>query len=303
MLCPPAFFDIETRLENDLKLDELSSGEKQQIHSINSIIYHLIFLNSVEKRGGYKKFNNINIVLDEIELYYHPEWQRTYINDLLKTVSLISNDNVNNIDGINILISTHSPFILSDIPSSNILFLEKKEGHEYSFPQDINLKTFGANIHDMLRHGFFMSNGTMGEHAKKTVNDIIVKLNYVITQKEYLKILNENFGNDKLYVPELDFLKRQRLKYINLILSSMNKKERIIKLYKIILSMDSQLYKRVISKEEIERFISIIGEPILKNKLSEMYNEAFGKEKTIEERISELARRGGYNVSLKRISE
>lgn len=204
MMCPPAFFETEIILSNKLSMKQLSSGEKQKIHSINSIVYHLIFLNSVEDNGAIKdktsdkderiaKYNNINIVLDEIELYYHPEWQRTYIHDLLKTFGLISESNSKNINGINIIISTHSPFVLSDIPQSNIIYL--KDGKQVN--DEVDLVTFGANIHDMLSHGFFMDEGLIGQQAKKVISEL-VNLLYKANMNDVESKINVISNKDKI---------------------------------------------------------------------------------------------------------
>ena len=69
-------------------------------------------------------YGHINLVLDEVELYSHPEYQRTFVADLLDRLSWLQINYP--IKSINILLVTHSPFILSDIPKSNILYL--KEG-------------------------------------------------------------------------------------------------------------------------------------------------------------------------------
>lgn len=75
MMVPPAYFNIKIIPEDKTSFDALSSGEKQKIHSISSIVYHLINLNSVEQlkeeraeeSGKIIHYNFINIVLDEIE--------------------------------------------------------------------------------------------------------------------------------------------------------------------------------------------------------------------------------------------
>ena len=63
--------------------------------------------------------------------------------------------------------STHSPFILSDLPKENVIFL--KDGKQIN--PDIT-QTFGANIHTLLSNGFFMSDGLMGEFAKSKITEI-----------------------------------------------------------------------------------------------------------------------------------
>ena len=50
------------------------------------------------------------IFIDEGEIYYHPEWQRSYIKIL---VEMIHNTSINS--KLQVVITTNSPFIISDI--------------------------------------------------------------------------------------------------------------------------------------------------------------------------------------------
>ena len=173
---PPPFYFSEIIFKDESNFRGMSSGEKQRTYSLNSIIYHLKNLDSVHSKGNSENkkealasYRNVNLVLDEVELYYHPEFQRTTISDLL---FLIREANFQYLRSINILLLSHSPFILSDIPSQNILHL--KEG----IPIKKEEKTFGANVHDLLHHDFFMKNGFMGEWAKRKVLDLVDYLKY-----------------------------------------------------------------------------------------------------------------------------
>jgi hypothetical protein len=104
----------------------------------------------------------LNLILDEIELYSHPEMQKQFINNLLLGISKLT---MNNIKCLNILFITHSPFILSDIPKENVLFLSEGK------PQDFRrMNTFGANITDLLSDSFFINNGLIGDFAKGKIN-------------------------------------------------------------------------------------------------------------------------------------
>jgi hypothetical protein len=102
---------------------------------------------------------------------------------------------------------THSPFILSDIPQHNILFLQVDENEKKSLPRKESIKTFGANINDMLANGFYLQDGFMGEFAKNKLEDIIKNLNKVDKEEnnsdvnEILKIIEligEPFLREKL---------------------------------------------------------------------------------------------------------
>ena len=124
---------------------------------------------SIPDIEGLAKYHNINLFLDEIEICFHPEYQKRFLSLLL---SMIKGQDLNKKVGINIIIATHSPFILSDIPQSNILFLEKGKVADIK-----SLKNpFCGNVNDILHQGFFMHKGFMGDLAKNLINDLIIYL-------------------------------------------------------------------------------------------------------------------------------
>lgn len=173
-LLPPPIYDVNFFTKDNIDiLGSISSGEKQLIYSVSTILYHIINLNSVDK-SDMCKYRYINIILDEIELYFHPEYQRRFISHLLDS---IKNLNITNIEAINILFLTHSPFILSDIPKQNVLFLGEGEME--------NKNTFAGNISMMLSSSFFMKESLIGEFSKRKINQLLEKLNQ--QKEEYRK--------------------------------------------------------------------------------------------------------------------
>ena len=194
-LLPPPIF--QTKIISGQTIDILeiiSSGEMQLITSISSVLYHLSNLNSVEEeKDVLVKYNYANIILDEIELYFHPEYQRTYIHRLLKDLKSFKFPEIH---GINILIISHSPFILSDIPKQNTLFLEVDNNFSISkeYPSD---NTFGENIHEILSNGFFLEE-TMGAFAKNKIYEFLEfdesandsKDNYLSKRDEFEILIN-----------------------------------------------------------------------------------------------------------------
>lgn len=195
----PPIFETEIYLENGndeslIKLSELSSGEQQFIHSVSSIIYHLNNLNSV-KGETIIKYKYINLVFDEIELYFHPEFQRRFVNYILKQ---INNANLRDILGINILFVTHSPFILSDIPKQNVLFLEVGENKKSSSKKYLGDNTFAENIHEMLTDGFFIDS-TKGEFAISKINEFLNFYKKAISidqQSEYFEAYKQEYNSN-----------------------------------------------------------------------------------------------------------
>ena len=178
LLLPPAFFKIDLKLRKKARgqqtnstskpdvitLQTMSSGERQLLYSMSYIFYHLKNIASVQEDGKRVGYHHINLIFDEAELYYHPEFQRVFVKRLLDNLALCNLDQ-RVIRSINIIIVTHSPFLLSDIPETNILFLGDEE-------QEANQKTFGANIYDLLKSGFFMESA-IGGFAEQKLNDLM----------------------------------------------------------------------------------------------------------------------------------
>lgn len=200
-LLPPPIFDVEIVLKQEdgaRFLSLLSSGERQRLNSVSSVIYHLRNIDSIAKGENMIKYRYVNLIFEEVELYFHPEYQQKYIQYLLEQ---ITKANLEHITGINICFVTHSPFILSDIPKNNVLFL--KEG---KIVRPMQEDTFGSNIHTLLQNGFFLQNVSMGNFAKSKINKLFADLhNGRFSPKMY---------EDILLVSE-PFIKGQLLKLYN----------------------------------------------------------------------------------------
>lgn len=168
---------------DDVLFETLSSGERQQVYSISSLLYHLSNINSVwlDASGQRVVYEHLNIILEEIELYFHPELQRTYLKRLFDGIKQVD---IPNIKSLNICFVTHSPFVLSDIPARNILALKKNT----TDTEKISLSTFGANIHEMLKNSFFLRNGSIGDYATWAIKQIIDTLLNIAEKKEAIKM-------------------------------------------------------------------------------------------------------------------
>lgn len=172
---PPAIFDTKLFFfddkNNKIPLSSLSSGELQLLNSFSYVLYHLKNLEcnkallSKDSEINYPDYNNIVITFDEAELYMHPEYQRQF---LYKLIDVIYKCNFERINQIQILIATHSPYILSDVPIQNLLMLEEGEKRDNKIAE----QTFGANIYDLLKNQFFMT-APVGEIARNKINEII----------------------------------------------------------------------------------------------------------------------------------
>ncbi len=172
---PPSIFKWELRFrksgsKEEIPLEQLSSGEKQMLQEFSYLLYHIKNIESVENDDYRHHYHHVNIVLDEAELYFHPEFQRQMVSSLIDMLSWCHIDN-RKIRSVNIMIVTHSPFVLSDIPANRMLFL--REGERVESPG----QTFAANYHDLLYNQFIVRSpmGAVAEKAVKHIDDIYRK--------------------------------------------------------------------------------------------------------------------------------
>ena len=146
----------------------LSSGERQIAYSISSLMYHLINIDSTVDDQNQSSLETIhyqhaNVMMDEVELYFHPDLQRRYIKLLVDALNSMQWVYLNS---VNVTLITHSPFVLSDIPATNLLCLTK-DGVNKPFG-----KTFAANIHDLFNNTFLLPN-TIGALAKTKLIELV----------------------------------------------------------------------------------------------------------------------------------
>ena len=155
---------------NGILLKDLSFGETLLLS---------LFVN-ISRRIEDDKLNIL--FLDEVTLPFHPEWEKRVVQQLIK----IFKDKK-----IHFILASHSPFLLSDIPSHNTIFLDTYTGKDTEVKNKLqengNCKvvnglkekkqTFGANIHTLLSDSFFMEDGLIGEFAKGKIDELILYLN------------------------------------------------------------------------------------------------------------------------------
>lgn len=223
-LLPPPFYIVTLQLVDNEHLQEykekgtrcmdiipfegLSSGERQIAYTLGNLIYHLRNIESNSKdinssinHVSTHKYGYVNVMLDEVELYFHPDLQRRFISlllDSIKGLQLPSNY------GINITLITHSPFVLSDIPDNNILCMSRKE-HVDAFD-----KTFAANIHDLFNNTFILPY-TIGEYAQ-------LKITEIVSTYHRVRYIVKNDSNWKFCDKRQEWQKQlewSRLKYVS----------------------------------------------------------------------------------------
>lgn len=220
---PPSFFDYDLILEKNannqvekISYSHLSSGELQLLQTLSAHMYHVQNLVSIAKdnqnrkrldrrlnyhnperenesfKGTRTEYKNVNLVFDEAEICFHPEYQRMFVKRLLDMIDMLE---ITKYCSLNITIMTHSPFVLSDFPKGNVLYL--KDGRMDNERERKN--TFAQNISVLLNQDFFLDN-FIGAFAKEKVNSWIDRVldDNPFSLKEYkeLKFLASNIGDE-----------------------------------------------------------------------------------------------------------
>ena len=147
--------------ERKLKFSSMSAGEKMILIRFINILWKIL------KNKEKQKFV---ILIDEPDLHLHLDWQRQYIQKLIDVFSTLDT----NIK-LHFIIATHSPFVISDLPTECIVKLEgnwKEEnwkkytkvtdwwGNEFNDEEELSEKktgkwTFWANFVDLIKNWFF----------------------------------------------------------------------------------------------------------------------------------------------------
>ncbi|UVR95797.1 AAA family ATPase [Parabacteroides distasonis] len=179
LLPPPIFktsFYLSYRTDKGqhgvVNITDLSSGERQLVYSMSSILYHVHNIYTITYAENRKPYNCVQIILEEIEQYYHPEYQRVLIATLIEYLNKLNIDKNFRID---ILLVTHSPFVLSDIPMENILFLEQGKSVTSEVKEKLK-ESFGANMYDLLRFSFFLKESAIGKVSYEVINSLMDKI-------------------------------------------------------------------------------------------------------------------------------
>ncbi len=127
-----------------MMLKELSDGEHQLLHSLGLC---LLFRNS-----------NSLFLLDEPETHFNPDWRSNFITRLRQCFSGTD-------DTHEMLITTHTPFLISDSkPDKVLVFAKDKTSGEVSISNP-DYNTLGASI-NKITMATFGKRETIGGHAQ-----------------------------------------------------------------------------------------------------------------------------------------
>lgn len=167
----------------EFKWKGLSSGELALLNLFGR-------LNSVENQLE----NNIIVLIDEVDLGMHPEWQRKWIRYVLPIIGdMLKKEN----RSVHVILTTHSPIILSDILTKDVIYLSNNTSKNKSKLVKKDFKTFGQNIYSLFKDSFFLE-AAKGGFSHEVIKDILTIFGesheVIVRERESYKIFVKKYN-------------------------------------------------------------------------------------------------------------
>ena len=136
------------------------------------------------------------VLMDEPETYLHPEYCREFIYRTTKVLARRRPDLQ-----LQLILSTHSPFMLSDTISSQVTRIDYDDDGECVVYEDSEKQFFAANIFSIMADGFFLDY-TIGEYSRTFLTEKFLFLkNLMEKQSEITREEREQMNQLKEIVP------------------------------------------------------------------------------------------------------
>ncbi|MGF7079125.1 restriction system-associated AAA family ATPase, partial [Mucilaginibacter sp. UYCu711] len=165
----------KTGEKKDLLLRSFSDGEHQFIHTMGICLL--------------LKDRRTLLLLDEPETHFNPSWRAKFVkvlNDSIEAGSKGKGFNVHLLKDV--LLTSHSPFIISDCLPDNVIFFEKEENGKTSAKKvselDNSFNTYGTSV-ELILDKLFDYNQSIGDLSFSEIENI--NINEITTPEEIAK--------------------------------------------------------------------------------------------------------------------
>lgn len=146
----------------------ISSGELSFLTLLGRLYDYLEKIKKIEQHAV--------IFIDEAETTLHPELQKKLCKS---TISFVEDyceykeqeENTKRDLHLHIIFASHSPMLMSDVPTGNVIFLDKDNSSD-----DLNntdWKTFAGDVFEIYQKGFFLKKGSIGNFAVLKIHEVI----------------------------------------------------------------------------------------------------------------------------------
>lgn len=229
-------YDLNENFNNYYLLKEtpdyhMSTGEGNLIEIFSQLYTYL----SMHEGSS----EDIILLVDELESGMHLEWSRRLIQILIDNLSEILEDEGKGRE-IQLIFTTHSPYMLSDIKPGNVITIEKNQETGYSEGKVLQ-NTFAKNIQEIMKENLI--DNIYGDFALAKINSMIERLNGEEEQE----------GNEEELLKEIHLISEPILR--NKLLEMYDKKYNTSEF-----SIEKQLQKLNLNEEQREQVRAMIKE-------------------------------------------
>ena len=232
-------------LDNENLLNKASDLKYYGFRVIDDFYYNMSTgETNILKVMSYVKWLQMNpsqgtcqLVVDELESGMHLEWSRSLINFLVNYIN-----EINKVGGMNfqLIFTTHSPYMLSDIKPGNVIMIEKNQETGYSEGKVLQ-NTFAKNIQEIMKENLI--DNIYGDFALAKINSMIERLNGE----------DEQEGNEEELLKEIHLISEPILR--NKLLEMYDKKYNTSEF-----SIEKQLQKLNLNEEQCQQVRAMIEE-------------------------------------------
>lgn len=170
----------------DLLLKQLSDGEQQFLHSLGICLM-------LQNKSAL-------LLLDEPETHFNPDWRSKFISTLGKSLMEAESNNLRR----DILITSHSPFIISDCFPDKVIYFTRKKEDDFKVTsvsaRDMNFNTFGTSV-DIILEVLFGKRQTIGDLSKSKLKYDLSSLKTredINEVKEKIRLMGDSLEKDLL---------------------------------------------------------------------------------------------------------
>ncbi|TDQ18898.1 restriction system-associated AAA family ATPase [Algoriphagus boseongensis] len=160
---------------DDISIKSLSDGEHQYLHAMGIC---LLF-----------KDTNSLFLLDEPETHFNPDWRAKFISTLKDCLNQPEKRNMREL-----LITSHSPFIISDSHEENVLVFKKNDETRIVTVERPGFNTFGASVNQITLK-VFEKHETIGGFANSVYDELYDRLEKGEDPDILIQIANDRLGD------------------------------------------------------------------------------------------------------------
>ena len=179
--------ELKTGKVKDLLLRSFSDGEHQFIHTMG------VCLLLKDKRSL--------LLLDEPETHFNPSWRAKFVKVLNDSISSGNPKGLPNGDFNvhllkDVLLTSHSPFIISDCLPDNVVLFEKNEDGDTTAKKasELGIDTYGTSV-NLLTNRIFKNKETIGTYAMSKMTEFKKRFDSNEKTEDLIEELNNEFGD------------------------------------------------------------------------------------------------------------